>query len=488
MNRLRIAIDPQLTREHGPEVHWTWRLLLTGMGWPWEQVPVDNDCDVAFVTDPSHAPRARLCILADARAWSRPAAFRLSRLGRQDGLAYPLFGAQTEIPAPVQTRDSQMICRCDLIFDVYWLVTGQEERYWPRDKHGFFDLAGTPMLEEQIPRQALASHIGIWLRKKLLDLNCPPPVSRWPLGKKAAASISHDVDYPEVKRWLEPIRVVARQGITGLGPAMDVLAGRRDHWHFREWVDLDTSLQTRPAFYFVARQGSLREYATGTPDPFYDITSERFRQLFGRLKQSGCEIGLQASYLAYKSREKFAAEKERLEEASGQPVIGNRHHYWHLNPDDVEETLLLHEQVGLKYDASLLHNHYVGWRRGLSQPFFPFHQVERRELKTLQLPGAWMDDQLFSLHEHNPGNGLEILRTLADRAVEQEGYLLVDLHDYVFDDTLFPGWTQTYHRLWDNLRARGTFWFATPAEVAEHWSARYTTLLQESEGLREGLS
>jgi hypothetical protein len=482
MNKLRIVIEPYLVEQYGPEIYWTWRLLLTGIGWTWEQVSMDSDCDVAFVTEPSRAPSARLCILADPVSWAQPAARRLQRVNRQNGLAHPVF--ETEAAGdPVQSQSGRVICRRDLIFDVFWLATGQEERYVLKDKHGFCDLTGTTMLSEQVLSQALASEIGLWLKKVLLDLGYPPPIPRWPCGKRAAAGVSHDVDYPEVKRWLEPLRIVARHGAAGLGPAWDVFVGRRTHWQFRAWVELEKSLKTRSAFYFVARQGSLFEYATGTPDPFYDITSERFRKLFRALRVEGFEVGLQASYIAYQSREQFSTEKQLLEQVTGQPVLGNRHHYWHMNPDDIEETLLMHEQIGLQYDASLVHDHYVGWRRGLSHPFFPFHQGERRELGTLQLPSAWMDDQLFGQRACNPGDRQEILRTLADRAADQGGCFVVDLHDYVFDDALFPGWVQTYRRLWEYLLDRGDFWFATPGEIAEHWIARYRALLQASCGL-----
>jgi hypothetical protein len=486
VRRLRIAIDPRLAERHGPEIHWTWRLLLAGIGWAWEEVSLDSACDVAFVSEPAHAPRARLCIRANPVAWVQPAAYRLGSVSRHNGMACPGFEGEATAADLVQAGTGQVICQRDLIFDVFWLVTGQEERHWPKDRQGFFDLTGTATLREQVPRQALASQISVWLQKTLLDLGCPPPVPRWPHGKRAAASVSHDVDYPIVIRWLEPLRVVARQGWQGLGPALAVLTDGRSHWRFSNWVEMEKRLQTRSAFYFVARQGSLLEYATGTPDPFYDITSKRFRQMFRYLAEEGFEVGLQASYLAYQSREKLAAEKQRLEEVTGQPVVGNHHHYWHLNPNDVEDTLLIHEQVGLEYDSSLVHDRYLGWRRGLSQPFFPFHQAERRELRTLQIPIAWMDDQLFGQRTHNPGDRWELLRTLADRAAEQGGCLLVDVHNYVFDDTLFPGWAQTYGRLWEYLLDRGDFWFGTPTEIAEHWTARYTALVQASRGLREG--
>jgi hypothetical protein len=488
MEQLRIAVDPRLTTTHGPEIHWTLRLLLTGIGWAWEEVALDSACDLAYVTDPGQAPSARLCIQASPGAWARPAACRLESIERCNGLARPDFEGESTTSNPIQADGEKVTCYRDLIFDVFWLVSGQEEQLWPKDRHGFFDLTGTPALREQTPRQALASQISTWLERALVNLGCPPPLPRWPNGKRAAAGAGHDVDYPEVIRWLEPLRILARRGPQGIGPALDVLAGKRNHWAFPMWVNMEKGIETRSAFYFVARRGSLLRYARGTPDPFYDITSPLFGDLFRFLSSEGFEVGLHASYLAYQSQEQFATEKQRLEEACGQPVVGNRHHYWHLNPDDVEDTLLMHQQVGLAYDSSLLHDRYLGWRRGLAQPFFPFHQAERRELRTLQIPIAWMDDHLFGQRVHNAGDRWELLRGLADRASEQGGCLVVDVHNYVWDDALFPGWAGTYRRLWLYLLDRGDVWFGTPGEIANHWVARYETIVQASRGLREGMA
>jgi uncharacterized protein YozE (UPF0346 family) len=79
-----------------------------------------------------------------------------------------------------------------------------------------------------------------------------------------------------------------------------------------------------------------------------------------------------------------------------------------------------------------------------------------------------------------------LLKLLANRTAQQRGCFLIDIHDYVLDDVLFPHWAATYHRIWTYLLERGDFWFATPAQVAEHWTQRYQSLVQASLGLAEG--
>lgn len=487
MNTIRIAIDPELGRTHGPEVHWTWRLLLTSIGWAWEEVPFDAPCDLAHVSDPAGAPQARVRIQADISAWRTPHIARLAEVGRVDGLTYPCYAGQAAKMDLPRAEAGPIICPRDLIFDVFWLATGQEERYQRKDRFGFYDLHGTASLESGLFRQALGSHIRLWIERSVRRLGGPPPAPRWPDGKRAGAGSGHDVDYPEVVRWLEPLRIVSRRGLSSAGTAVDVLIGRRHNWHFADWVALERSLGLRSTFYFVPRLGSLVEYALGTPDPFYDVTTTRFRELFKYLRDEGWEIQMHASYEAYHDPARLLAEKRRLESASGQGIVGNRHHYWHLKPEDPEETLFFHEQAGFTYDQSLVHNRYLGWRRGLAEPFFPFYQKARRELKTLQAPIAWMDDQLFRLRDHNPGDRRELLRELVDRVADLGGVLNTDVHEYVYDEVLYPGWRETYCYVWEYVRQRGDFWVATASEIAAHWTARYFAIVQASRGLNLGM-
>ncbi|NWG22383.1 MAG: hypothetical protein HXY39_18910 [Chloroflexi bacterium] len=482
MHHISIAIDPALRERHASEIAWTWRYLLTGMGYAWEECEPGEPCDIAYTADPGRAPHARLIVRATPRHWERRNALRLATTGVTGGLAYPVYDGERPDEQVLVVEEGRIICDRDIVFDTFWLLTGQEEGLLPKNKHGHLELTGTPYLRDHALRKALASAIGAGLEQVIAALGLPPGEPRWPHGRRAAAAVSHDVDYPEVVRWLEPLRVVMRQGPRGMPAAWDVLTGKRHHWQFDNWLALERRLGTRSVFYFAARQGSLREYAFGTPDPFYDIRTPRFRALFRTLIDAGCEIGLHGSYHAYANAEQFAREKRLLEDATGVAIAGHRQHYWHIDPGDPEATLALHERLGFQYDASLANDLYVGWRRGSCWPFFPFFQRERRELRTLQLSTGWMDSQLFTRRAANPGNPRDVLRALADRTAEQGGLLLVNIHDYVFDDVLFPGWARSFEEFWSYVVTRGDFWIDTPAAIAGHWSRRYDRLVEASTG------
>ena len=101
-----------------------------------------------------------------------------------------------------------------------------------------------------------------------------------------------------------------------------------------------------------------------------------------------------------------------------------------------------------------------------------------------------MDDQLFQYRAFNqiqPGR-FETLKVLAERVAEQGGCMTVDVHDYVYDEKLFPDWRKTYQDLLVYLYERGDFWFDTPIAITRHWTERYRRIVNSSQGLNQGLN
>lgn len=458
MKPVSVFVDEAMASRFGPQVYSTLRYALIGGGLAWTQVPApDAACDLAYVVDPLRSC-ARLTIRADAENWEHPEAFRLDDASSTPGR--------------------------DVVFEIFWLLTGQDEARWPRDRHGFMDLSSATPERRRCLTSARASEQAQRLATEVTRRAGIDPLPRWPDGKVAAAAASHDVDYPEVLRWIEPFRVIMRAGAGRWRASLDVAMGRRTHWQFESWMALERSLGYRSAFYFTTRRGSLVGHALGTPDPFYDITGPRFQRLFERLRSDGFEVGLHASYRACETSDTIAGEKQALEAASGGTVTGGRHHYWRLLPGDAAGTLRQHERAGLAYDASLAHNHYIGWRRASTWPFFPFDATLGRDLTTLQLPTGWMDAQLFVFAARNPPEDRHLLlRALADTVASHGGCLLVDVHDYVYDDVLFPGWADAYRQLFLSLAERGDIWLATPSEIAAHWRRRHHAIVKRSSGL-----
>ena len=167
MQRLRIFIDPLLKRKYGPEINWTWRLLLSGIGYSWEEVhSVSSDSDIAYVTSEAQCRRCRLWVQANLDHWARRSGLRLETVARSNGLPYPLFQGEHSPPSISFKGNGCLVYERDIIFDIFWWVTGQQEKHWPKDKHGFFKLDWTPFLREHVFRSSIASDVGSSLEKK----------------------------------------------------------------------------------------------------------------------------------------------------------------------------------------------------------------------------------------------------------------------------------------------------------------------------------
>jgi hypothetical protein len=457
------------------------RTLLASLGLAWEEVAPD-DAGVDLLYGP-HAPsdtEPGVWLWADRERWARRDTLALAEVASHAAGVSLRFADEGPLPQPPSAGPRQP-WHHDALFDAFWLTSGLAERSWPKNRVGFFDVTDSPLHAAGTFRQAAVSRFALWLQQGLARPSITP-LPRWPNGAVAAMG-SHDVDYPETYRLIEPLRILARQGRRGLGPGMAVLTGRRHHWQFDSWIEAERRMGMRSAFYFVGRQGSLVEYALGTPDPFYDVRRPKFRRLMAQLADDGFEVGMHASFNAYQSLGTFQAEKAVLEEALGGPIHGNRHHYWHLNPEDPEDSLLLHEGAGFTYDTSLAFEHTVGWRRGLSWPFFPYSHRERRPIRTLQLPPTWMDNHLFGHAVHNGMDRQAVLADLMETTDQQGGLAVVDVHEYVWDPVLFPHWAESYCAFFEKLTQRQDVFVGRPIDIARHWLGRQEAIEKASSGL-----
>lgn len=359
----------------------------------------------------------------------------------------------------------------DLVFGAFWLLNAPYEPQVPRSRTDDLDLTGTFVWRNGLLSRPLVSEWGMLLRRLLSTPERPAVRPRW-AGEGAVGFVfTHDVDYPEIIPWIEAPRLLfsGRDGAWRL--ARDVVRGSSHYWTFREWMDLERELGARGTFFFMARQGSLLRYASGTPDDFYDITSPRFRALFDVLRDEGFEVGLHASYHANRSARVLRQEMSRLEAASGAEVSGNRHHYWHLDPSAPHETLRKHETAGFSYDCSLGLEYYPGFRRGITHPFRPWHPGERRAIDVIQLPTAWMDDHF---DRRLPHNGIRDPQDAASRLVEcaraTDGLIVVDYHSRGMNEAVYPRYGPWLRNFVQQRLGSARFMTAAEADVA--WRAR----------------
>lgn len=453
---VRVALDPQLGA-WAPEVKYTLKTLLRIAGYPCAFAWASEDGSEDLYYGPSRERPGS----AVALPWAGEA---FDEVGRVDPVAVSDWRGLRMVRFAGREPDP--------VFAAFWMLTGAREPSYPRSGADDLDLGQTLLFREGILERPLVSEYAAWLGRALARGERAPRPWPWVAGgTRAVVALSHDVDYPEILRWIEPLRTLLRCGLSSWPVALGQLRDPDRFWRFEDWMKWEASVDGRSAFYFMARKGSLLRHAMGTPDAFYDVRAPRYRRLLGRIREAGFEIGLHASFDAWRFPERFAAEKRLLEEASGGEVAGNRHHYWHLDPAAPEETLDHAARAGFRYDSTLALEYYPGFRRGVCHPFRPFHRGRRREIPLVEVPPTWMDDQYDSRLSRNgvqdpERHAAELLR----RVRELDGVAVLDYHVRGMDRDAFPRWGGWLVRLLGDLDL-GDVTFATPARIAEWYEA-----------------
>jgi len=316
------------------------------------------------------------------------------------------------------------------------------------------------------------------------------PIPLWPSNKKYAVAFSHDVDYPEMIRPIEVVRYLGKyKSKAKLTKIIDIFTGKENFWKFEDWVKLENRYGLKSAMYFCGAKGSLLRYFLKAPDPFYDIREDQFKGVLNDLVQGGFEVGMHSSYLAYQSIGKFQKEKKTVEESLGGPIFGNRHHYWHMNPDNLSETAVMHDEIGLYYDSSICFAKRSGFRFGICSPFHLYDPLRQREVGVLELPTSLMDDHLFKYFRLSYFSKPQFeIDALMDSVNRYSGLFFVDYHVRGFNETFYPKWVASYQYILEKINEDGDVYSDTPLNIARYWKKREEDILRESKDEYRGVS
>lgn len=287
-----------------------------------------------------------------------------------------------------------------------------------------------------------------------------------PKGKHCAIGLSHDVDFPDKYARLDwPIfkRKANIKNLITNNALKPYLYFKRfldkdpwDFWLFEDIIAEEQRLGLTSTFFFSSINAS-NSYASSR-DVVYDVQKEKFKKIFDILKENDFEIGLHASYNAYKDQDRFILEKGVLEDAAKCEIIGLRHHYWHMGPR-TENTLRMHERAGFKYDSSLAFNDNIGFRRNIALPYYPWVDAISRPINVMQIPVFCMDGNLFPKFDNSQDAFFEIKRYV-DVIKKYNGIGIIDWHvrtSYPKNEEYWL-WGETYSKVIKYLAKDSEIW------------------------------
>jgi len=429
--RLRVGIDARLAG-CAPEVLYTLRTLCELAGYAREIVWLSGDAkregsrlDLYYGPTPESSG-ARVAIRWAERDL-RAASEQDVASHVEDGGA-PYVGFAGEIAQAPRREGDALLFPSDLVFASFWWLTGAREHSYTRDRWFNISLRGSYLLEQRLIERPVVSLWTQRIREHLEAAGLAATRASFARDGHSALSLTHDVDYPEIVRWVELLRAPLA-GAKGVR-ALRHMTSAKAFWRFREWADFAETLGgARSCFYFMARQGSLLKYLRGDPDALYDVRAPQFRAVIRELRARDCEIGLHASFNSPVETERLASEKARIEEVLGAEIAGNRSHYWRLDPTRPHETLDALERAGFLYDTTLGYEFYPGFRRGVCHPYFPWHPPERRQLGIVEFAPTWMDNQYDGrLPENGIVDPIAHARGLLAHIERTGGVAVIDYH------------------------------------------------------------
>jgi len=355
-----------------------------------------------------------------------------------------------------------------------------QEKFIRLNKNDIHHVQDSLLYQNQLLHIPIINQYALRLREIFKQSH--PYIPSWPKGKKYALMLSHDCDYPEMIRGIEILRYLLRnRSKSDFFTIHNIVTGKETFWKFDEWTDLESRFKTKSAFYFCGLHGNLIRYFIKAPDPLYDASSSKFINLMQSLTNKGFEVGMHASYLAYHSPNQFRKEKDVIEQSAKNPVVGNRHHYWHMNPHHPYETAQRHHEIGLLYDSSISFECHSGFRYSVCSPFHLYHPELQNPVPTLQLPPSLMDDHLFGHAKLSRFNNYEDHIDSVLQAVKtHEGVFVADYHVRVLNDTFYPQWGNSYRYLLEKISLNQDFYCDTPKAIAQFWLDREQKILETS--------
>ncbi|MCK9329636.1 MAG: hypothetical protein M0Q94_07145 [Candidatus Cloacimonetes bacterium] len=148
-------------------------------------------------------------------------------------------------------------------------------------------------------------------------------------------------------------------------------------------------------------------------------------------------------------------------------VKGYRNHFLSFN---YQKSFKILEQAGFVYDATLGFWENIGYRAGISLPFYPFNIKENRPFSVLEIPLTIMDVTLFTEKAMNLSynSAKHKIKKIVNNTHINNTHLSILWHNNTFDCIDYPYWQKLY---WEIIRysKRKNAWICSLDDLANYW-------------------
>jgi hypothetical protein len=339
----------------------------------------------------------------------------------------------------------------DLVASAFWHLSRWEERAGAvRDEHGRFP-ASAALAD---PERPAVDRLLREFRRLVGDTGRTP----------FRVALTHDVDIPW--RWSRPralagaaarARAAARdhrprdaaaEGLGLVAAPLRRMRGTDPNWSYERIAAIERGRGGRSTYFVMAGH----HHPADGPDP---AAYDRLRPaIVAQIGAQGDEVGLHPSYTSSQRPERVAEERARLEQLTGAAVAGVRFHYLR---HDTHTTLPELDGLGFGYDSSQGYGDAIGLRAGFSFPYRPYHLLDDRPLRLVELPLAVMDATLAEQRYLglSPAAGLERTLHLLEQVADVGGTVAILWHTDRFSREYARGWDRVYDSVLEWVAGRG---------------------------------
>jgi hypothetical protein len=369
-------------------------------------------------------------------------------------------------------EDGAVVFYADILAATLFMLSRWEEMVVPaRDSHDRFPATASVAFRQGFLDRPIIDEYGLILQAwlKVLRPGWQPTTARF------SVKLSHDIDMVRSHASLySATRTCAGDLLKrrSLAKAVQTLCGFISPAHdpkYRGILDLAELSQRHglvSAFYFMGAKA-------GPYDRGYDPSSTLVSKCMRDLTDRGHEIGFHAGYYTLDDPKRFAWEKSRVEEITGNGKMGGRQHCLRFRVPDTWRTW---DEAGMAYDSTLGYADHEGFRCGTCHPFHPFDIERGRELNLTEVPLIAMDVTLRQYRSLTPEQAEKRILLLAERCRRVNGVFTLLWHNSSLQDEWEP-WATAYNRVLRHLTSQSAHGLHGTGSYRKSEACSTTTIL-----------
>ncbi|AWZ49115.1 hypothetical protein C3495_09945 [Clostridiaceae bacterium 14S0207] len=378
-----------------------------------------------------------------------------------------LFSKEKEVYLNILEDNENTIYKVnfDVISDIFFMLTRYEEiinyEVVKNEVHNRFPAVESIAFKNNFLHRPIVNEDIDFLWDLIDNFKLGLERKEWWGKEKFAVCLTHDVDmvfkYLKFKKEIRnSARYLLKEGSLNKSIKNFILFFKSKlnykndpYWNIEDILKLEKDKGFKSSFYFMSG-------GTSKVDNYYDIEDPRIQNLIKFVEDNGFEAGYHASFNSYNNFKLMKSEKEKLDTIISSKQYGCRQHYLRFAPN---KTWKQHEQLKLKYDASLGYADRQGFRCGYCFPFKPYDIVRDEVLNIWEIPLTIMDVTLAGSNYSNltVEEGVNEIKQYINTIEKHRGVFNILWHNSSFDtlNTLWKLWENVYGEVLEYISCKG---------------------------------